>query len=180
MTIKYVFAKNAEELAKIHGSAVKSVNKAREQVQIAAVATIKHAYDHGDWTYAQKLVDALGNTINGSALVEWFTQFGGLTVGDEGFIGWKGKDFINENFQKAKDTMWWSLKVKNPYKGFNLEAALQKLIKDANATQEKVVGLTEEDKAKVSMDVSEATIQAVLKLCNFEAMFVEDKEEKAA
>lgn len=184
--IKYVFAKTAADLEKIQSKAVKSVQSARAQVQIAAVATIRHAYEHGDWSYAQKLVDALGNTINGAALVEWFKVYGGLNVGDEGFTGWKGKDHIKDNFEDAKSKMWWELKVKNPYKGFSLEDALKKVIADHAKTSKAMEGMTQEDKDKISFVVNDATIQAVLKLCNFEAIIsddtdvVNDEEEKQA
>lgn len=175
MTIKYVFAKNAADLEKIQASAVRSVQKARNQVQIAAVATIRHAWEHGDWTYAQKLVEALGNTVNGAAIVEWFVQFGGLKVEDgKGFVAWSGKDYIEANFEKAKATMWWDLKKKNPFAGYSLEAALQRVIKEHNSIKEKVVGMTAEDQAKISMEVNEATIKAVLSLCNFEAIIEGD------
>lgn len=176
--IKYVFAKNVADLEKIQASAVKAVQSARVKVQIAAVATIRHAYEHGDYTYAQKLVDALGNTVNGAALVEWFVQFGGLTTSDEGFIGWKGKKHIEDKFEDAKKKMWWELKVKNPFKGFSLEDALKKVIADHDAMKKKMVGMTEEDQQKVNMHVNDATIQAVLKLCNFETIIEGEQEEQ--
>lgn len=181
--IKYVFAKDVAGLEKIQASAVKSVQNARVSVQVAAVATIRHAYEHGDWTYAGKLVEALGNTINGKALVEWFKLYGGLKTDDNGFIGWSGAQYIEDNFEKAKAGMWWELKAVSPFKGFNLEAALQRVIKEANATKEKVVGLTPEDQAKVNLEVNDATIKAVLKLCNFDAIIGDDgpqQEEQAA
>lgn len=179
--IKYVFAKDAAGLEKIQANAIKSVTKARVCVQVAAVATIRHAFEHGDWTYAQRLVDGLGNTVNGAALVEWFAQFGGLTVEEgKGFSGWKGKDYIEANFDQAKAVMWWDLKKKNPYAGFSLEAALQKVIKDHEAAQKKLAALSEEDKKKVEFQVNDATIQAVLKLCNFEVIINDEPMAEAA
>lgn len=174
--IKYKFAADAAGLEKIHAAAVKSVQSARVNVQIAAVATIKHAHDHGDWTYAGKLVEALGNTINGKALVEWFKLYGGLKTDDTGFIGWSGKQHIADSFEKAKAGMWWELKATSPFKGFDLEAALQRVIKEHKAVQEKVVGLSEEDKAKVKFEVNDATVRAVLKLCNFDAIMGGDED----
>ena len=176
--IKYVFAKNAADLEKIQATAVKSVQKARIQVQIAAVATIRHAFEHGDYTYAQKLVDALGNTVNGAALVEWFVVYGGLEASDEGFIGWKGKDHIKDKFEEAKAKMWWELKVKNPFKGYSLEEALKKVISQHAEMQKKLKGMNEEEQAKVDMHVNDATIQAVLKLCNFEAIIRPEEQEE--
>lgn len=178
MAIKYVFAKNAADLEKIQANAVRSVNRARVCVQVAAVATIRHAYEHGDYTYAQKLVDALGNTINGAALVEWFKVYGGLTTGDDGFTGWSGKDHIKDNFEDAKGKMWWELKVKNPFKGYSLEDALQKVLTDHAKIVKGMDKMTEEEKAKVSVQVNDATIQAVLKLCNFEAIIDDAQEEQ--
>lgn len=174
--IKYVFAKDAAGLEKIQGAAVKSVQNARVSVQVAAVATIKHAFDHGDWSYAAKLVEALGNTINGKALVEWFKLYGGLKTDDTGFIGWSGKEYIETNFEKAKAGMWWELKASSPFKGFDLEAALQRVIKEHKAITEKVVGMTPEDQAKVNFEVNDATIKAVLKLCNFDAIIGGDED----
>ena len=177
--IKYVFAKDAAGLEKIQASAIRSVTKARVQVQIAAVATIRHAFEHGDWTYAQRLVDGLGNTVNGAALVEWFAKYGGLTVEDgKGFSGWKGKDHIEANFNEAKAEMWWDLRKQNPYSGYSLETALQKVIADHAAAQKKLAKLSEEDKQKVQFQVNDETIQAVLKLCNFDVIINDEPAEE--
>lgn len=176
--IKYVFAKDVAGLEKIQAAAVKSVQNARVSVQVALVATIRHAFDHGDWTFAGKLVNALGNSVNGKAVVEWFKLYGGLKVDDTGFIGWSGKQYIEDNFEKAKAGMWWELKAASPFKGFDLEAALQNVIKQHATMQEKVVGLSEEDKAKVKFTVNDATVQAVLKLCNFDAIFGGDEPQQ--
>lgn len=175
-TIKYAMPKDAAELARMCAKAVKSVQSARVSVQQAAVAVLWHALKHGDYTAATSLVNDLGNTINGKALIEFFVKFGGLKVDAEtnSFTGWKGKDFIEENFNDAKATMWWDLKLQQPFKGFDLEAALQQVIKRHKETQEKLVGLTEEDKAKVKLTVNDATIQQVLALCNFEAVINEE------
>ncbi|MNF29794.1 hypothetical protein D3C84_105080 [compost metagenome] len=172
--IKYTLPKDAAGLEAIQATAVKSVQNARVSVQKAAVATIYHAFKHGDWTYAGKLVDALGNTVNQTALIEWFKVYGGLKTDDTGFIGWSGPKHIENMFNEAKAKFWWELKAKNPFKGFNLEEALQRVIKDATATKAKIVGLTAEDQAKVHMEVNDATIRAVLKLCNFDAIIGEE------
>lgn len=177
--IKYVFAKNAADLEKIQATAVKSVQSARVKVQIAAVATIRHAWEHGDYTYAQKLVDVLGNTINGAALVEWFKVYGGLTTGDEGFTGWAGKKHIEDNFEDAKGKMWWDLAPRNPFKGYSLEDALQKVLAGHAKIVKGMDKMTEEDKAKVNVEANSATIQAVLKLCNFKAIIIEEGQDDA-
>lgn len=170
--IKYVTPKDAEAVNGLINKAVRSVQKARVDVQIAAVGILIHAEKHGDWTKANDLVTGLGNTINGKALVEWFVQYGGLVIDEEAqaFSGWKGAEHIRERFQEAKAKMWWDLKQANPFRGFDLEAALKKVISDHEKVAKKMDELPEEDKAKVKTQVNEETIRAVLKLCKFEAI----------
>lgn len=181
-TIKYAMPKDAAELAKLCAKAVKSVQSARVSVQQAAVAVLYHAHKHGDYSAAGALVNDLGNTINGKALIEFFVKFGGLKVNAEtnNFDGWSGKQHIEDNFNDAKATMWWDLKQQQPFKGFDLEAALQRVIKEHKATLDKVEGLTEADKAKVKLTVNDATIQQVLAMCNFEAIINDAPAEAEA
>ncbi|MNZ93562.1 hypothetical protein D3C78_1126340 [compost metagenome] len=170
--IKYVTPKDAAAVEGLIGKAVRSVQKARVDVQIAAVAILIHAEKHGDWTKANDLVTGLGNTINGKALVEWFVVYGGLVIDEEAaaFTGWNGAEHIKERFQEAKAKMWWDLKQTNPFKGFDLEAALKKVISDHERVTKKMDTMTDEEKAKVKTQVNADTIQAVMKLCNFEAI----------
>jgi len=170
MAIKYVLTKTVAELDKLQLKAVKSVQSARVAIQIASVATIHHAYEHGDWTYAEKLVVALGNTVNGKALVEWFKVYGGLKTDDKGFTGWSGAEYIKEHFSDAKAVMWWDLKVVSPFKGYSLEDALLKVIKDHDKAAKAMEGMSDEDKDKVNMAVNDSTIQSVVRLCNFKAI----------
>jgi hypothetical protein len=179
--IKYVMPKDAAELAKLCDKAVKSVQTARVNVQQAAVGVLYHAFKHGDYSAATSLVTSLGNTINGKALVEFFVKFGGLSIDEEkgAFVDWKGKDYIEKAFNDAKATMWWDLKLQQPFKGFDLEAALQNVLKKHKETQEKVKGMTPEDQAKVNMHVNEATMQQLFAICNFEAIVSQEEQEAA-
>lgn len=179
MSIKYVSPKDAAQVDGLIGKAVKSVAKARVDVQIAAVAILMHAEKHGDWTKANDLVKGLGNTINGAALVEWFCQYGGLTIDEDNdcFGGWSGADHIRDNFQAAKGKMWWELKQKSPFKGFDLDAALAKVVADHAKAVKAMANLSEEDKAKVKLVVNDATIKSVLGLCNFEAIIEGEANE---
>ena len=172
--IKYVSPKNAADLADIQGKAVRGVNRGRDLVQIALVATMLHARNTGDWRSANDFVAALGNSVNGRAVVDWLVQFVGLKVSEDGksFDAWSGPEYIKENLNKAKDTMWWNLKVANPFKGYSLEAALQALIK----RHESVVAKASEDAeaAKlVNVEVNDATIRQVLALCHFDAIIAD-------
>lgn len=110
--------------------AVGTVKKGRIAVQQAAVLILLHAYKHGDYRKATALVNALGNSVNGKALVAWFEAYGGLQVDEESgeFSGWLGKDFIKDQFEAAKATPWWTLKQVNPWKGFDLNKELQRVL----------------------------------------------------
>ena len=131
----YKIAKNVKELDTQIETAIQSANTMKAAVQQAAVSIIFHAFAHGDYTRAQTLVDGLGNGINSKAIVEWFVQFGGLTIDEENkcFGGWKGKDYIKANIETAKSTMWYDLKVQAPFKGFDLNDEIAKLLKKATA-----------------------------------------------
>lgn len=113
-------------------------------------------------------------------MVEFFVKFGGLKVDEEqgSFIGWSGGKFIEDAFNDAKATMWWDLKQQQPFKGFDLEAALQRVLKQHKDTLEKVKGMTEEDQAKVKLQVSEATMTQLFSICDFEVIVNEKVEEE--
>lgn len=173
MTIKYITPKDAAHLTTIQAKAITSVNKARDLVQIALVATILHIARHGDRTVADQFVSGLGNTVNSAAVVEYLVTFGGLTVNDEGtgFGGWQGADYIKAKLDSAKEKMWWELKRANPFKGYNADAAIAKLVKDYKAMQNKAEG---EDADKINLTISEESIKALLSLTNFEVIISGD------
>lgn len=177
MTIEYVTTKDVKELDKLITSAVSSAKTMRSKIQIAAVAILIHAEKHGDYTKANDLVNGLGHGVNGRALVQWFTKFGGLSVDKNQFSGWNGKEYIRDNFDDAKSTMWWEFKKQNAFAGHNLEQELKRIIKRSLAMKKKVSGMTQEEQEKVNLNVSDATINAILNLCNFEAIIEEDSED---
>lgn len=175
MAIKYTTAKDTKALEALQDKAIRSVQSARVHIQVALVATILHMGQHGDWTVASRLVDGLGNTVNGKAIVEWFKLYGNMSVNDEGFTGFTNKDFkaaILATLNAAKEKMWWELKIQQPYKGFSLEAALQAVIKNHKLALSKV----SEGKAKendIDVAVNDATIRQVLALCHFDAIIAD-------
>ncbi len=170
--IKYVSPKDVNELNAIQDRAIKGVHRARDLVQIALVATIIHTAKHNDYSGAQRLVEGVGNAANGAAMVEFFVRFGGLLVSEDGkgFGGWQGPEYIKNNLDDAKATMWWELKKANPFKGYNAEAEIQRLIKNYKAMQTKASELPDEDKDKINLTISDESIKALLSLANFEAI----------
>lgn len=158
-----VIGKNALDVDSAIDAGLAKNKKGNEAIQCAAIAVLIHAEKCGDYTKANRLVNE-AEGINSVGLVEFFKQFGGFTVseGGEGFDGWKGKEYIRDNFQDAKATGWWTLKPQNPWKGFNFEAELQKLTVRADKALKKRQSLLEEGKedeaAKVEINVD--TLQA--------------------
>lgn len=168
--IKYVITDDTAKVTKLQDAAIRSANKVRVQVQIALVATAAHIAKHGDYTIAQRIVDGLGNTVNGRAVVEWLVKYAGVTVAEDGKgFGGLVKDrekIIRERFDEAKATMWWELKVQQPFKGFSLEQALQQVIKRHIAAVEQAGDHAE----LVQTEVSENTIRQVMQLAHFEKL----------
>jgi hypothetical protein len=168
--IKYVEPKDAKELERLQDQAIRATVKARESVQIAAVATLIHAAKHGDWTGANRLTEGLGNTINGQALVKFFVDFGGLTINadESGFGGWAGADFIREHLDAAKAKMWWELRKVNPFAGYNADVELKKFVDKFAKMRKQLPGLPNEEATKVSFIINEDTMRAVMHLVPFE------------
>lgn len=148
-TVKYTAFKDAAALDKAIEATVKKAHSLRNEIQNVAVGIILHAYHHGDYTRAESFTRQLGEGVRGKALVDWFVQFGGLIVGEHedgksGFVGWKGADFIKENIDKAKATMWWTCKPEAAFDGFDLQDALEKLIAKAEKAMNKANELRHE------------------------------------
>lgn len=181
-TMKYTLPKDAKELDKLITSAIKAAQTMKAKVQQAAIGILHHASICGDWTKANELVEGLGHGVKRDSLVEWFSKYGGLTIaeGANKFTGWKGKDHIRLHLNDAKDQMWYDLKKSNPFKGFNMNEEINKLLKRRAKVMKELPVLSEDDQAKVSLDLNEEVIQALLKASNFEAVLEPTLEEQIA
>lgn len=138
--------KNFKGVEAVVEAAIKSAKTMREKVQLAGVAVLMHAEKHGDYSQAARLVDGLGNGVNGAALVAWFVEFGGLEVGKaevdgkkvDTFVGWKGKAHIRAKFVEAKATAWWEFKQTPAFKGYDLKETLLSAIKQSKSMLSKI------------------------------------------
>lgn len=137
-----------------------TLGKGADHVQIAAVAVLYHAMQHNDYSRAAKMVEMVHAKIGaGQALSKWFVKFGGLTLSEDqkSFTGWKGAEYIKENVSVAKSTMWITFKAPNPYKGFDLDAAIESLI--TKAMNELSKAAKDADKAKlIHVDVAKIRV----------------------
>ena len=125
----------------------------RDKVQECAILIAIHTANHGDYSKANKLVDALGDGVNGAALVDWFVKYVGLTIDTKKkcFAGWSGKEFIKTNLANAKENKWYTCKKVNPFAGYDFDKALASLLKQADTmAKAKAKAATEGDDAKAS------------------------------
>lgn len=185
--ITYILPKTGAELDKVQDKAIRAATNARNLIQIALVATVHHLAVNHDVRVARRLVDGLHETVRGKALVQFLAQFGHLNVGEMEVTDETGKatniitftsikgnaeehaQAVRESWQACKDTMWWSLKQENPYKGFNLQEYLNNGIRQYQAALKKVQA-GEAGADKLVTDVNDATIRAILALCKFDAI----------
>ena len=175
---------DSKGLSKIQDSAIRAAGNARVKIQIALVATVAHLQRNHDVQVARRLVDGLQETVRGKALITYLCQFGHLTVGKveiegkevetfSGIIG-NGEEHaaaVRASFDEAKATMWWTVAKGNvnQFKAWSLDKALQNLI----ASNERKVKKAQENPelaAQVDTEVSDKTMQAVLAMCNFDAI----------
>ena len=106
-----------------------SIKDMRAAVQAALLGLVEHAHEHGD--KRMLINDAPGwikdmNGVNMTAIVEWCTKFGGVAIGDGGFVNVKDQ---RVDMAGAIGCDWWTLKPVSPFKGMDLTADLDKLLK---------------------------------------------------
>ena len=179
----YTFPKNTNQLNALITDAISSAKTMRDKVQIASVAILWHAEKHGDYSKANKLVNEfvqnLGQGVKRDSLVTWFVKYGGLVVCQDdpntnGFISWKGAEYIRDAFDAAKTNMWYDAKGKDkPFVPYSLEDELKKVLSKHSRELKKAQDYDEEKKALVNTNVSDDTIKLLLTLVDLEMPTVE-------
>lgn len=185
MKINYSFAKDNAGLVKIQDKAIRAANSARVAIQVALVATVKHLAEFHDVNMASRLVDGLHETVRGRALVDFLTTYGHVKVGKvkvtndkgeekevDGFVGIVGDakahaEAIRASWEACKATMWWSLKQESPYKGFDMEKALQSVLTQAQKAADKLAN-GEATGDMVNLTANDAIIQKIIAFGKFD------------
>lgn len=110
--------------------AITAFASATKATQVAAVSVLLNAYHNGGYSLADKLVKGIGNGANSAALALWFVKFLGVEMDEANqcFKGKLDKAHIKANLEEAKKTLWTEMKPPQPFKGFDLNAALAQLI----------------------------------------------------
>lgn len=182
MTTKTKAATSMAATKKAVDAALTSMKSSRDLIQIAGVKVLIHAYNHGDYTEANRLVIGLEGA-NVQSLVNWFEVFGGLVVDENdsslGFTAWSGKEHIKEQLEAAKAKSWWTCKPMTPFKPYSLDAELEKLAKRAQAQATKADKLRregEEDKAD-QIDVNPALLNQLNAMLSSKGLSVPTKAQ---
>ena len=176
----YTFPKNTNQLNALITDAISSAKTMRDKVQIASVAILWHAEKHGDYSKANDLIFGLGQGVKRDSLVAWFVKYGGLVVCQDdpntnGFISWKGAEYIRDAFDAAKINMWYDVKKDKPFVPYSLEDELKKVLSKHSRELKKAQDYDEEKKALVNTNVSDDTIKLLLTLVDLEMPTVEDE-----
>lgn len=133
--------KKAGEITLIVGTALigkeiarigKAAAKLDTDIHVAALSVASHAFEHGDITLAQKLVEALGKGHRRNALLAWLTAFGPFAPDET------GKSVVHVKIaafelDKAKAKPWYDFKQEPAFKPVVLADMLDALIKKAQA-----------------------------------------------
>ncbi len=136
--MQYKLPNTAAEVDQLITRAVKAASSTRLLIQQAAVGILYHAYKHGDYTKAGVLVNSLKDTgVRRDSLVKYLSGFGGLLINEDKetkkeqpFCGWSGAEYIKDNFEDAKATMWDKVvEEKDPYVIADLNTMLAMVIK---------------------------------------------------
>lgn len=156
----------------------------RDLVQETGLAVLKHTVKCGDYRKANDLVAALGKGVNGALLVDWFVKYGGLIKAAPipgkpslGFIDWSGKEHVESHFQEAVANKWYAKDKAEPFEKYDADKAAMAFINGYNKRARKVA--RGNVNGEIDMTISNATIQMLAKLINFETI-EPTKEEPAA
>jgi hypothetical protein len=161
----------------------------------ALIATLRHIHEHGDRNALHNIVDQLkankSDAGNLHRISVWLADLGGIKFDEDSksptyrsVNGWQGKEYIQANFERAKNTPWYEYKkpaiVKEAkivdFVGINLDGELNKLINAAKSMKELEPTLDADKAAKVNLSVSEATLDALLDLIGIEAVLMNDDD----
>lgn len=146
------------------------VSKLQTDVQILAVGVLTHAGEHGDYSSANRLVMALGSGIRRNSLVKWFQKFGGLELdkpekGQEskGFVGWKGKEHIRSNLEKAKASLWYeAIKEAPVFTPYDVNEKVQALLAEYKRETKKAEKLSEIEQKRSTFKLNDALVKQLL------------------
>ncbi|WYW03678.1 hypothetical protein Mora3_00002 [Pseudomonas phage vB_PpuP-Mora-3] len=108
----------------------KAGDKLADSIHIVAVSALFHADEHGDVTIMQRLISALPGFARRNALLAWATNYGKFTINETGDNVDFDK-FGKSDVEGALGVTFWAFKPEQPFKPFDLQAEMAKLVKRA-------------------------------------------------
>lgn len=148
--LRYAKIESMEDVRAAVAKGVESANTMKQRVQYAAIACmIGSTFDAEESVeIVNGLVNDLGKGVKAEGLVKFLVHLGGFRLNAEGtaFESVKSAQWIHDNLESAKATPWWSFAPATPYKGFELNEELRKLI----ARSEKALATAAKDEAKAA------------------------------
>ena len=170
-TVKVSAAEATKRLHMAIDSALKGYHRGREGIQKALVAIIVHAFHHGDYTSADRLLAGL-NDGNGKSCRMWLEKFGGLTFDlDAGKVsGWTGKAHIEANMEAGRAKPWYTMTPPNTFQPVSLKGDLLKVLERHNKLRAEMAKgtMSAEKRAKIDETVDRATVDMLLSFLNFQ------------
>lgn len=154
-TIKF---EKAADLSKAIESIATRGKKLQEDIHSAAVSCLYHADKHGDVTLMQKLIEAVPAMSRKNALIAWCLEFGKFAASDDGRSVVYSKEGVTD-IEAGATTPFWEFKPEAPFKAFDLQEELAKLIKKAEKASNDDRNVVPLETFKALRDV--ATLKAV-------------------
>ena len=142
--MKVTIVTDAAKLNTLLDSIKKSGAKLEQDIHTAAVSALDHAAQHGNIGFMTRLIDVLPGFSRRNALIAWAIEFGPFKPSED------GKSVEHDKHGKVdlssgEKTPFWEFKPEAPFKPFDLQAELAKLVKRA----EKAAG---DDRNKLDSD----------------------------
>ena len=141
----------------------------QQEIHVVAVNTLAHIRDHGDYTLAVNLLDALPNGQRVKALANWYRHFSGGAVtfnfapGGEGWTGKlaKKRDADQFDIDRAITTTYGDLMPEKGYSTLTVAGILAMLKRKANED-----GLNKDGSPKVDPAARELLADLFVKASN--------------
>ncbi|BAP15807.1 hypothetical protein AVU67_gp01 [Ralstonia phage RSJ2] len=153
---------NAAELNKAMKSAHTRLKSAYQDLHRVLVSAIVHSAKHNDPDMTTRAIEGTPNAARKQAMLAWACAYGPFSMGDKGKLVYDKTRAAavqeKANVDAAIAEPYWEFAPEPTYHQFDLEAALARLLKQA----EKAMGEAEQDKTKLSPEKL-AALRALVK-----------------
>jgi len=161
-----------------------SAAKLNERIHVCAVSCLAHVRDHGDWTPAALLCDALPKGQRVKALAHWFSHFSNgklkLRETEHGYRATLAKDRTAADFdiEGAMAVTFGDLTTERPPSIMTAEALLKVLARKASTREFDANGQRKATRASIALAASlKRLADEMVKSPEFEALLREERFE---